>query len=169
MPEPEHHPVAKRARQTIVSPCREYRYCLWREWEPPQASYVVFIGLNPSTADATQDDPTLRRCVNYAKRWGYGAVCLLNLFAYRATRPAVMKAHPDPVGVENDYWLHYWASGADLIVAAWGNHGVHRQRDQAIFTRLNRPLFCLGITKTGQPKHPLYLNANVQPIPFNLF
>src|SRR5207249_5914720 len=104
-------------RQTILSPCRQYRYVLWREWDKTNASYVLFVGLNPSTADETEDDPTIRRCMNYAKRWGYGALCMVNLFAYRATDPDAMKAHPQPVGTENDYWIRKMAREAGVVVA----------------------------------------------------
>ena len=100
-------------RQTIFSPCRRYRYTLWRAWDMFNPGYVMFIGLNPSTADEVQDDPTIRRCIGYAKEWGYGAFCMTNIFAFRATDPRVMKAQADPVGPENDKWLTECAKGAD--------------------------------------------------------
>src|SRR5690242_6108456 len=109
-------------RETIFSDCRAYRYTLWREWDIFDKNYVMFVGLNPSTADERVDDPTIRRCIDFAKRWGYGALCMTNLFAYRATDPRVMKAFPYPVGPENDKWLVRCAREAGVVVAAWGNH-----------------------------------------------
>ncbi len=92
-------------RQTILSKCRTYRYVLWREWDMVNTEYAMFIGLNPSTADEIEDDPTIRRCVDYATRWGYGALCMTNLFAYRETDRELMQKHPSPVGADNDRWL----------------------------------------------------------------
>jgi hypothetical protein len=129
-------------------------------------SYAMFVGLNPSTADETEDDPTIRRCVDYAKRWRYGALCMTNLFAYRATDWAVLKAHPSPIGPENDRWLVEVAKGASVVVAAWGIDGGHLQRDQAIIQMLGRNLVCLSKTKNGHPGHPLYLKKSLTPIPF---
>ena len=127
------------------------------------SSYAVFIGLNPSTADEVEDDPTIRRCVDYAKRWGYGALCMVNLFAYRETDPNVMKAQVRPVGADNDRWLLACAKDAGIVVAAWGTHGTHLQRDQAVKQLLVGKLSCLGQTKGGHPKHPLFIKADVKP------
>lgn len=153
-------------RQTIFSRCRTYRYILWREWERMNPSYAMFVGLNPSTADETEDDPTIRRCVNYAKRWGYGALCMTNLFAYRATDRDVLKAYPYPIGTENDRWLVEVAKDAEIVVAAWGIDGVHLQRDRAVIRLLGKNLVCLSKTKGGHPGHPLYLKKSLTPIPF---
>ncbi|MFN3925822.1 MAG: DUF1643 domain-containing protein [Pseudanabaenaceae cyanobacterium] len=143
--------------QTVFSDCQQYRYCLWRAWgNDPANYYLVFIGLNPSTADETRDDPTTRRCVRYAQHWGYDALCLVNLFAYRAVHPAELKKCPDPIGIENDHWIAKCTQTAPLIIAAWGTHGTYLQRDRAIKTWLNGKLYCLGLTKYGHPRHPLY-------------
>ncbi|MBI5902597.1 MAG: DUF1643 domain-containing protein [Deltaproteobacteria bacterium] len=150
-------------RKTILSTCRQYRYCLWRDWDMTNSSHAMFVGLNPSTADEVEDDPTIRRCVNYAKRWGYGALCMMNLFAYRATEPAMMKAQAKPVGADNDRWLVEAAKDAGIIVAAWGAKGTHLQRDQAVRLLLAGRVSCLGKTKDGHPKHPLYVKADVKP------
>jgi hypothetical protein len=99
------------------------RYALWREWDIFNSDYVMFIGLNPSTADETRDDPTIRRCIGFAQDWGYGAVCMTNLFAYRARDPLVMKSAVDTIGPENDQWLAFCAKEASMIVAAWGVDG----------------------------------------------
>jgi hypothetical protein len=151
-------------RQTILSPCRTYRYVLWREWDMMNPAYAMFVGLNPSTADELEDDPTIRRCVDYAKRWGYGALCTANLFAYRATEPAVMKAHPQPVGVDNDRWLTELATNAGVVVAAWGVDGVHLARDKAVELLLGEKLSYLKLTKDGHPGHPLYLKKTLKPL-----
>jgi hypothetical protein len=153
-------------RQTILSQCRTYRYVLWREWDTINPAYAMFVGLNPSTADEVEDDPTIRRCVGYAKRWGYGALCMTNLFAYRATDREVMKSHPSPVGVDNDRWLVEMAKGAAIVVAAWGVDGAHLHRDQAVIRLLGKGLTCLGLTKSGHPAHPLYLKKSLKSIPF---
>ena len=153
-------------RTTVFSACRAYRYTLWREWIGG-SGYLQMIGLNPSTADEVLDDPTIRRCINFAKSWGFSALCMTNAFAYRATDPHVMKANADPIGPENDRWLVDVAQDAGLIVAAWGVHGVHRNRQAELGRLLPARLHCLGTTKDGQPKHPLYLRADVRPQPFN--
>jgi hypothetical protein len=152
-------------RQTIFSPCRQYRYTLWREFDMFNSSYAMFVGLNPSTADEVQNDPTVRRCINFAKSWGYGALCMTNIFAYRATDPREMVAQADPVGPENDEWLVRCAREAGIVVAAWGNHGSYLDRDREVMRILDN-LSCLGITKAGQPIHPLYVPADRKTIPY---
>lgn len=149
-------------RQTLFSPCRTYRYTLWREWIGGEG-YAMFVGLNPSTADETQDDPTIRRCIAFAKAWGYSGLCMTNLFAYRATQPEDMKAVADPVGPENDRHLQSLAAGAGVIVAARGTHGTHHGRDAAV-RRLLPALHCLKLTKDGHPGHPLYLPKTLRPM-----
>jgi len=125
----------------------------------------MFIGLNPSTADEIQDDPTVRRCIGFAKRWGFGGLCMTNIFACRATDPIVMLAVPAPVGPENDKYLLECAQSAGLVVAAWGNDGTHLERDkQVLYLLKHQTLFCLGETKLGQPRHPLYVNGKTAPI-----
>jgi hypothetical protein len=150
----------------IFSEDRIYRYALWREWpmldgEERQGSgceraYALFIGLNPSTADEVKDDPTIRRCKAFAKSWGYGHMCMTNLFAFRATNPNEMIAAVDPIGPDNDEWLNRLAKDAWVLVAAWGEHGKHRGRATEIVARFPN-LKCFGINKNGSPKHPLYL------------
>jgi len=144
------------------SPDRNYRYSLWRRWEH-RAPYALFIGLNPSTANEQEDDPTIRRCKRFAADWGYGAVYMANLFALRATDPDDMLAHNAPVGGDNNTWLQNLARDAGIIVCAWGAHGGHRQRDEEVKCLLaEHNLMCLGITKTGKPRHPLYIKADKQ-------
>lgn len=135
-----------------------YRYRLWREWDAALPS-VTFVMLNPSTADAERDDPTIRRCIGFARSWGFGQLEVLNICAYRATDPRRLFAAKDPVGPENASHLRAATENAAMIVAAWGNHG----------RGLNWPLFrgCvhnLGLTKLGQPRHPLRILAETQPL-----
>ncbi|MFK8067287.1 MAG: DUF1643 domain-containing protein [Gammaproteobacteria bacterium] len=145
-----------------ISKCKTYRYALWRTWDNSKP-YVMFICLNPSTADEKADDPTLRRCINFAKAWGYGGVCTANLFAFRATEPLDMKAAKDPVGPENNKWLKKLAKDADLIVAAWGNDGLYLERSIEV-KKLISNLYCLKLNKSGEPAHPLYQGAKIRPM-----
>jgi hypothetical protein len=139
---------------------------LWRSWQGG-AGYACFIGLNPSTADEQVDDPTIRRCIAFAKAWGYNGLCMLNLFAFRATQPADMLAAIDPVGPDNDLHLQSFTTGAGVVVAAWGNDGDHLDRYRAVAQSIPG-LHCLKITKAGHPGHPLYLKADLVPIPFEV-
>lgn len=148
-------------RKTIFSPCRTYRYVLWRELRTlfnDGTGYVCFIGLNPSTADEQLNDPTIRRCIDFVWRWGYEALCMVNLFAFRATDPADMMAASDPVGPENDEWILKYAGGAKLVIAAWGVNGNYRCRGYQI-RAIIPGLKCLDINGDGSPKHPLYVPA----------
>lgn len=144
------------------SPCRRYRYTLWRRWG--DGPYANFVGLNPSTADETQDDPTIRRCIRFAREWGYGALCMTNLFAFRATDPKVMLAEPAPIGPQNDDWLRASGIDAGIVIAAWGAHGGHHNRDEAVLGMFAN-MHHLGLTKDGKPRHPLYLRADSTPTP----
>ena len=151
-------------KNAIFSPCRRYRYALWRIWDQSKPS-VLFIGLNPSTADEANDDPTLIRCINYAKAWGFGGVFIANIFAYRATKPKDLLARKRVIGKENNHWLFKLAEDADLVVAAWGNHGQYKKRSSQVKSMFKQ-LHCLKLTKKGEPAHPLYLRANLTPILF---
>jgi hypothetical protein len=144
------------------SACRRYRYTLWREWIGGEGVAMV-IGLNPSTADEVQDDPTVRRCITFAKSWGYAALCMTNLFGFRATDPADMLAVDDPVGADNDRHLLDCSRQAQVVVAAWGEHGVHLGRAQRVAVMLG-PLHVLRLNKSGQPAHPLYLPRGLRPV-----
>jgi len=146
-----------------LSDCRKYRYALWRTWDDSKP-YVMIVGLNPSTADETKDDPTLTRCIKFAKYWGYGGLCMANLFAFRATEPSDMMASSDPVGLENDSWLSKLSKDAGIVVAAWGNDGSHLCRSSAMKAMLPN-LHCIKMNKSGEPAHPLYLSSNLVPTP----
>ena len=146
-----------------LSDCRKYRYALWRTWDDSKP-YVMIVGLNPSTADETKDDPTLTRCIKFAKYWGYGGLCMANLFAFRATEPSDMMASSDPVGLENDSWLSKLSKDAGIVVAAWGNDGSHLGRSSAIKAMLPN-LHYIKMNKSGEPAHPLYLRSSLVPTP----
>ena len=123
----------------------------------------MFVGLNPSTADENTDDPTLTRCINFAKSWGFGGVCMANLFAFRATQPQDMKSAKNPIGPKNDQWLQKLASEAGLVVAAWGNDGSYLNRSGKIRALLPN-MYYLKLNKSGEPAHPLYQKADLEPV-----
>jgi hypothetical protein len=125
----------------------------------------LFIGLNPSIADAEIDDPTLNRCIKFARAWGYGGLVIGNLFAYRATDPKQLKRISDPVGPENDLWVGRLRSEVQLAVAAWGHRGVLQDRAARVSERMGE-LYCLGTTRSGAPRHPLYVPAVTMPVPW---
>jgi hypothetical protein len=141
---------------TVAGP---YRYRLWRTLAATTSRRVLFVMLNPSTADAETDDPTLRRCLGFASQWGFGRVEVCNLFAYRATRPATLRMVLDPVGPRNQDHLVEAATGCNLVVAAWGNLGHASDQSARVLAMLRglAQVKCLGITGIGAPKHPLYV------------
>jgi hypothetical protein len=134
-----------------------YRYMLERSWE--RRGTVTFVMLNPSSADATRDDPTLRRCIGFAQRWGVGRLLVVNLFALRSSEPRTLRQARDPVGPRNDEFIRGACEEADLVVGAWGNHGRLTRRDEAVISLIEQMgirLTCLGLTSIGSPRHPLY-------------
>jgi hypothetical protein len=164
----EHHmtAVSCEAGPAIFSDDRKYRYTLQRHWQDGDGC-VNFVMLNPSTADEKRLDPTLRRCLGYAQDWGYGRFVITNLFALRATDPRAMKAHPEPIGEDNDAHLIEQAQQADLVLCGWGAHGKHRQRNRAVldlFKTHGIDLHYLVITAGGQPGHPLFLSSELRPV-----
>jgi hypothetical protein len=161
----EQSPSVSGATGAIFDEDREYRYRLWREWDPDEPT-VAFVALNPSTADETDNDPTISTCVRFANAWGYGRVEVGNLFAVRATDPAEMKQHPSPVGPANDRHLRAIAASADRVVVAWGVHGTHRNRDQEVVDLLDTELYALTTTKDGHPGHPLRKSRELRPEPW---
>lgn len=159
--------VGEEAAGALFSPCRKYRYRLWRRWEEDKP-YANFLMLNPSTADEKELDPTCTRCKVFAIDWGYGAIVVTNLFAWRATEPEDMKAAPDPVGPHNDRHIIEVAKAAGIVVAAWGNHGQFQSRMDRVTSLLKAngvQLHALKMNGTGQPAHPLYLLAGLKPVP----
>lgn len=161
----------------VFSACGDYRYLLTRRLSDPHCNddspnehgkLATFIMLNPSTADATRNDPTIRKCIGFARRWQCDTLQVLNLFAVRATLPHDMKRATDPVGPENLHWFAHALTPSTttthLIICAWGVHGAHRGQDRAILRWLNEqdivPL-ALGLTQGGHPRHPLYVPYSV--------
>jgi hypothetical protein len=140
-----------------------HRYSLWRVWDPSRPLFAV-VGLNPSTADERENDPTVRRCVGFAEREGCGGLVMLNLFAYRATDPRDMLAARDPVGRHNDAVIDAVMARIPRTVAAWGVHGGHGGRGAELLARLPH-LSCFGVTRNGHPKHPLYLAGSTPIVP----
>ena len=150
----------------IISACGQYRYQLTREAHDQFATRgpALFIMLNPSTADAELDDPTIRRCRGFAKAWDCAGIVVANLYALRATDPAALWTHPDPVGPDNDAMLAQLIREHETVVCAWGTN-AKPQRVEAVrkmFHRLSTPV-CLGMTKSGAPRHPLYVRGD-QPL-----
>lgn len=151
-------------RFASISRCKRYRFALMRAWVPDPQRYVMFVGLNPSTADGMIEDPTLRRCIGFARDWGFDGLWLGNLFAYRATDP---KDIPDDlaeaVGPQNvDPWLSWMRKNSALCVAAWGAHPAAARRVPAVVGLLG-DVHALGLTQDGHPRHPLYMRADSQP------
>jgi hypothetical protein len=137
------------------SDCGHYRYSLIRIWDRSRPT-ILFIGLNPSTADAEKNDPTIRRCLGFAQEWNYGGLVVCNLFAYRSTDPRALRIVDDPIGPDNDAAIRQACGFAERIVVAWGIHGRLGGRNDEVLPMLRRP-YCLGVTFGGSPKHPLYL------------
>lgn len=147
----------------IYSEDSRYRFALWRIWKAGPTALI--IGLNPSTATETIDDPTIRRCISFMDREGFGGFYMLNLFAFRATNPFVMKMEADPIGEGNDEHLRAFAAKTDKVIFAWGAIGIHRNRDKEVVAMFPNA-HCFGTTKSGQPKHPLYLESSTEIIPY---
>ncbi len=145
---------------------KKYRYLLGRRTGKSN-SRLLFIMLNPSTADETQNDPTIRRCIGFAQQWSFGIMEVVNLFAFRTPHVAELRRTDDPVGPENDEMIASALTTADMVVLAWGNHGSYRNRSHEIKRlALNTAQpFHLGLNKTGEPKHPLYLPASATLTP----
>lgn len=145
---------------------RKYRYQLWRRWHDTKPT-VAFIMLNPSTADETDDDPTIRRCIGYARKWGFGKLVVGNLFAVRTPDPENLGDFFDPYGPQNDEFLRAISDEAEKVIAAWGRHGTLFDRAQEVVEMLDVDIFALDTTKNGQPIHPLYQPADIDLEPFD--
>lgn len=151
----------------VLSDCKRYRYVLTRQWNQHLAT-VVFIMLNPSIADARINDPTIRRCINFAHSWGYGGIRVVNLFAWRATNPTELRSIDDPVGPDNDKFIVNALLDSPITVVAWGAT-VHASRVLnliALIQATGVTPFCLGFTKAGHPRHPLYVPKTVKLTPY---
>jgi hypothetical protein len=147
------------------SECRIYRYRLWRAWDNSLPTLNV-VGLNPSTADETVDDPTIRRCIGFARDWGYGGLVMTNLFAYRSTDPKALLTADDPIGPCNKDWLTQTALLSEMVLAAWGAHVMAFVQEGVVRRAARGRLYCLGLTKSGAPRHPLYMPKSCRPTPY---
>ena len=156
-------------KTATVSPCGTYRYNLCRRWA--RGRRVLFVGLNPSTADADVDDATVRRLIKFATSWGFGAFSIVNIFAYRSKDPKDLAVADDPIGPDNG--RHLWAAFQqhDVIIPMWGANGGLLGRDAEVLSLMRNSapghVLCFGTTKAGHPKHPLYLRADTELEVFN--
>jgi len=152
-------------RRAEVSECGRYRYSLDRMWDIRRPG-IAFVMLNPSTADGTIDDPTIRRIVDFAQRWGFGSAYVFNLYAYRATDPKALKplSYEERFGPGNTWALHRARNDFPVTVAAWGSNRIDPV--PVALQSYDSPLMCLGTTKGGEPKHPLYLPKDTPLIPY---
>jgi hypothetical protein len=158
----------------VISRYGKYRYHLYRKIDGGRGPVATFIMLNPSTADHEVDDPTIRRCLAFCRRWGCADLHVANLFAFRATNPAELRRTYDPVGPENRTYVRQLVEKAmeqlipGPVVCAWGEHGAFMDQDKTVLdwiADLCEPM-CLGLTRNGQPRHPLYLPYSARLIPF---
>jgi len=152
----------------VYSDCEAYRYALTRVWDP-SGPKALFVMLNPSTATEMQNDPTVERCERRARALGFGAFRVCNIFALRQTDPKLMRAHPEPVGPDNDAAILDGCAWADRIVCAWGAHGEHLNRGpdvEDLMRATGATLLALGITRQGHPRHPLYVSYAARPMPW---
>jgi len=155
-------------KDAIISECLSYRYMLSRKWSEDNRT-ILFCMLNPSTADANLDDPTIRRCIGFAKEWQYDQMIVVNLYALRTPNPKELWPHINPIGDENDFYLQQLASEHIDIVCAWGGN-AKKDRVIKVATILENSganLMCLGITKDGSPRHPLYLKKDQPLLPWS--
>jgi len=153
-------------RSAVIDVSRTYRYLLRRQWREWVRGNVLWIMLNPSTADEREDDPTIRRCRIFSRQWGFDGLTVVNLFALRSTAPAYLRAHPEPIGPDNDHVVMAELLHHKLVIAAWGANGSLHDRDRAmraILRSTSVQVHHLGLTSRGHPKHPLYLAGGTVP------
>lgn len=154
----------------VFSECRRYRYRLWRTWDATKPS-LVMVMLNPSIADASQNDPTVERCQRRALTMGYGGLQVVNIFSLVSTDPAALYNTGDPVGPGNDDAIRQAVKNAGMVLCAWGNHGAYIDRARRVVTLLREAgvaPYCLGTNADGSPKHPLYVSYAVAPTVYDV-
>lgn len=154
----------------VISDCSNYRYSLTRTFDTvTHKTPVLFVMLNPSTADHREDDPTIRRCISFAKAWGHRNLNVANLYAFRSTDPVGLKACSDPIGPLNDDYLANLLACHMDVVCAWGNNAEPERVNEFVYLAelIGARLWCLGTTKTNMPKHPLYIKADQPLISWN--
>jgi hypothetical protein len=158
------------------SPCRKWRYALWRNWEEGNnRKSVMFVGLNPSIADEVENDATIRKCIGFAQRWGYSGIYMVNLFAFVATKPSHMAAFDDPIGPGNDASISKYRQDVERVIAAWGsvdrrfrNKLNWNNRINQVLKLVRTPVECLGTTLDGSPFHPSRLSYMKERIAYQL-
>ena len=161
----KYHQKGDAKSKAIYSDCEKYRYSLTRIWDG-EAKKLHFVMLNPSTATEIQNDPTVERCERRARTLNFGAFRVTNIFAWRDTDPKKMKCAIEPIGLLNDEAILSGCNWGDCTIAAWGNHGIYLSRGfdvMELLRKSGKPIFHLGISKTGQPKHPLYISYEILP------
>lgn len=156
-------------RSAVISSDGLYRYQLTRRWGT-DTPHVLWIMLNPSTADGEVDDPTIRRCIGFSQAWSFDAMTVCNLYALRCTRPIHLEHHPDPEGPQNVEWLAASMNRASLAVLAWGAHKTPRTARGNVVAMVETMLkkrgirtVILGLTQAGHPRHPLYVKGGIEP------
>lgn len=155
----------------VIDETQTYRYWLFRQWDDAKPN-ACFVMLNPSTADGHVDDATIRRCVGFAKTWGFGSLSVVNLYALRARNPKRLKEAADPIGPENERFIRDAISKTSLVILAWGS-SIPDETIPKTFDWIKDACDvagllprCLGRTEAGHPKHPLFLRATIVPEPF---
>jgi hypothetical protein len=148
----------------VISDDGKYRYTLKRILNK-ELPMIAFVGLNPSTADTENNDPTIDKCIHYCKQWGYGGFYMVNLFAYRATDRSQIYLVEDPIGPENGFHLKQVFDKVDKVICCWGNDGAFKARNREVLKMIQEP-YCLSINATGEPAHPLYLSKSLTPIKY---
>jgi len=152
-------------RNALFDQTKKYRYLLTRKWADGNEK-ITWIMLNPSTADAFKDDPTIRRCIGFSQKWGASNLDIVNLFAYRSTDPRKLYKIDDPIGAKNDEIILNSTKNAKKIIIAWGNHGILYDRDKYVLSNLlkeySNKIYILKRLKSGQPGHPLYIPYNTK-------
>ncbi len=158
-------------KSAIISECRMYRYQLERTWDDSLPKALIIM-LNPSTADAERDDPTIRRCISFCKSWGFGGMFIGNLFAFRATNPIQLQISTlqgiDIIGSDNNEHLIKMFSECSEVVFAWGTKGTLINRNKDVINKFTANIDpkCISKSKDGHPGHPLYLRADLPLISF---
>ena len=148
--------------EALYSPCETYRYGLQRRWG--DGDQILFVMLNPSTATELRNDPTIERCERRARAMGVAGLRIANLFAFRATDPRDLRKAKLPIGTATDSILIQWHAQVMMTVAGWGVHGAWLNRGEQVRDLLPGPLYHLGLTKDGHPRHPLYVAYTRQPV-----
>lgn len=168
MSQPLLFPDAEVTKDAVLSDDQLYRYRLSRVWDR-HGLICNFVMMNPSTADAEDDDPTIKKCVAFARRWGHGGIVVTNLFAWRATDPDVLSGVAQPIGPDNDRHIREAANLADFVVCAWGAHPTCVERGMVVRHLLGMTRHfphAIRLTKDRHPGHPLFLPGKLDPIPW---